>query len=99
MRALAGAAPVTRQSGKQRFVVRRLACNRRLQSALHHWSRVAIQHDAATRRRYDALRQRGHGHARALRSVGDRLLFALCTTLERQTPYDADYNTKTSEKA
>lgn len=99
LRALAGAAPVTRQSGKQRFVVRRLACNRRLQSALHHWSRVAIQHDAATRRRYDALRQRGHGHARALRSVGDRLLFALCTTLERRTPYDADYNTKTSEKA
>lgn len=99
LRALAGAAPVTRQSGKQRFVVRRLACNRRLQSALHHWSRVAIQHDAATRRRYDALRQRGHGHARALRSVGDRLLFALCTTLERQTPYDAEYNTKTSEKA
>lgn len=92
LRALAGAAPVTRQSGKQRFVVRRLACNRRLQSALHHWSRVAIQHDAASRRRYDALRRRGHGHARALRSVGDRLLFALCTTLKRQTPYDAEHN-------
>lgn len=92
LRALAGVAPVTRQSGKQRFVVRRLACNRRLQSAVHHWSRVAIQHDAAARRRYDALRQRGHGHARALRSVGDRLLYALCTTLKRQTPYDATYN-------
>ncbi|MBB4375366.1 transposase [Bradyrhizobium sp. cir1] len=92
LRALAGAAPVTRQSGKQRFVIRRLACNRRLQSALHHWSRVAIQHDAASRRRYDALRRKGHGHARALRSVGDRLLFALCTTLKRQTPYDADHN-------
>ncbi|MBR0962447.1 IS110 family transposase [Bradyrhizobium japonicum] len=92
LRALAGAAPVTRQSGKQRFVIRRLACNRRLQSALHHWSRVAIQHDAASRRRYDALRRKGHGHARALRSVGDRLLFALCTTLKRQIPYDADPN-------
>ncbi len=92
LRALAGVAPVTRQSGKQRFVVRRLACNRRLQSAVHHWSRVAIQHDAAARRRYEALRRRGHGHARALRSVGDRLLFALCTALKRQTPYDADYN-------
>ena len=77
LRALAGVAPVTRQSGKQRFVVRRLACNRRLQSAVHHWSRVAIQHDAAARRRYDALRRRGHGHARALRTVGDRLLYAL----------------------
>lgn len=99
LRALAGVAPVTRQSGKQRFVTRRLACNRRLQSAVYHWSRVAIQHDAAARRRYDALRQRGHGHARALRSVGDRLLFALCTTLKQQTPYDAHHNsTKMSAK-
>ena len=43
LRALAGVAPVTRQSGKQRFVLRRLACNKRLQTAVHHWSRVAIQ--------------------------------------------------------
>jgi transposase len=91
LRALAGVAPVTRRSGKQRFVIRRLACNRRLQTAVHHWSRVAIQHDAVARRRYDALRQRGHGHARALRSVGDRLLYALCTALKRQTPYDPTY--------
>jgi len=100
LRALAGVAPVTRQSGKQRFVVRRLACNRRLQSAVHHWSRVAIQHDAAARQRYDALRRRGHGHARALRSVADRLLCGLCAALKRQIPYDADHNSaKTSAKA
>lgn len=90
LRALAGVAPVTRQSGRQRFVIRRLACNRRLQTAVHHWSRVAIQHDAAARRCYDALRQRGRGHARALRSVGDRLLSALCATLKRQVLYDAN---------
>jgi len=100
LRALAGVAPVTRQSGKQRFVVRRLACNRRLQGAVHHWSRVAIQHDAAARQRYDALRQRGKGHARALRSVGDRLLRGLCATLTRRTPYEAGHNSaKTSAKA
>jgi transposase len=91
LRALTGVAPVTRCSGKQRFVIRRLACNGRLRSAIYHWSRVAIQHDATARRRYDTLRQRGHSHARALRSVGDRLLYALCTTLKRQTPYDAGY--------
>jgi transposase len=90
LRALAGVAPVTRQSGKQRFVIRRFACNRRLQTAVYHWSRVAIQHDATARRQYDALRQRGHGHARALRSVGDRLLCAMCTTLRQQTTYDAN---------
>lgn len=90
LRALAGVAPVTRQSGKKRLVSRRLACNRRLQTAVYHWSRVAIQHDAAARRCYDALRRRGRGHARALRSVGDRLLSALCATLKRQTLYDAN---------
>src|SRR6267154_631053 len=88
LRALAGTAPVTRRSGKQCFVIRRHACSGRLQTAIYHWSRVAIQHDAVARRRYDALRRRGHGHARALRSVGDRLLYALCTTLERQMPYN-----------
>jgi transposase len=93
LRALAGTAPVTRRSGKQCFVIRRLACNKRLQNAVHHWSRVAIQHDTAARRRYDALRRRGHGHARALRTVGDRLLYALCTTLERQMPYNPNCQT------
>jgi transposase len=91
LRALAGVAPVTRQSGKQRFVIRRLACNKRLQTAVHHWSRVAIQHDAAARRRYDALRQRGHGHARALRGVADRLLNVLCAMLKHRTLYEADH--------
>jgi transposase len=93
LRALAGTAPVTRRSGKQCFVIRRLACNKRLQNAVHHWSRVAIQHDTAARRRYDALRRRGHGHARALRTVGDRLLYALCAALKRQTPYNPNCQT------
>ncbi|MEY9125548.1 IS110 family transposase [Bradyrhizobium yuanmingense] len=91
LRALAGAAPVTRQSGKQRFVIRRFACNKRLQTAVHHWSRVAVQHDPAARHRYDALRQRGHGRARALRGVGDRLLSAHCAALKNRTLYDANH--------
>jgi len=91
LRALAGVAPVTRQSGKQRCVIRRLACNKRLQTAVHHWSRVAIQRDAAARRRYNALRQRGHGHARALRGVADRLLSVLCAMLKHHTLYEADH--------
>jgi hypothetical protein len=74
-------------------VIRRHACNGRLQTAIYHWSRVAIQRDAVARRRYDALRRRGHGHARALRSVGDRLLYALCTTLKRQITYDPNCQT------
>jgi hypothetical protein len=88
LRLLSGSAPVTRRSGKSWVVLRRHACNNRLRNAMFHWSRGAIQHDAISRRRYDALRRRGHGHARALRGVGDRLLYVLCTMLEHQTLYD-----------
>ena len=56
LRTLSGVAPVTRQSGKQRNVVRRYACNKRLQNALYHWARVASQHDPISRKRYATLR-------------------------------------------
>jgi transposase len=88
LRALSGQAPVSRRSGKSRVVLQRRACNNRLRNALYHWSRVAIQHDPISRQRYAALRRRGHEHGRALRSVGDRLLYVLCTLLERQMLFD-----------
>jgi hypothetical protein len=88
LRALSGQAPVTRQSGKSRIVLRRHACNKRLCDALYHWARVAVQHDPICRARYAALRQRGKSHGRALRSVGDRLLYLACTLLKRGVLYD-----------
>lgn len=91
LRILSGTAPVTRQSGRKRLVTRRYACNKRLQNALYHCSRVAMQHDPASRRRYSELRSRGHSHARALRGLADRLLYVLCTLLERNTPFDPGY--------
>ena len=91
LRTLSGTAPVTRRSGKQGIVIRRRACNKRLENALYHWSRVAIRHDPVSRCRYDELRRRGHSHGRALRSVGDRLLYVLCTMLERQALYERNH--------
>src|SRR6266436_6782569 len=49
------------------------------------------KHDALSRRRYAALRQRGHSHGRALRTVADRLLSVTCTLLEQQTLFDPAY--------
>ena len=91
LRTLSGAAPVTRRSGKQCCVIRRRACNKRLENALYHWARVAMQHDPISRCRYTELRRRGHSHGRALRGVGDRLLYVLCKLLERQVLYDPDH--------
>ena len=62
----------------------------RLQDAVYHWANVALQHDTASRTKYVSLRARGHGHARALRSVADRLLAVACAVLERQTMFDPD---------
>lgn len=89
LRAFCGVAPVTRQSGKSRQVVRRKACLGRLSNAIYHWSRVAIQHDPVSKAKYDALRARGHSHGRALRSVADRLLAVACAMLRDQTLYDS----------
>jgi transposase len=91
LRCLSGVAPVTRRSGKSCVVVRRYACNKRLENALYHWARVAIQHDELSRRRYAALRGRGHSHGRALRTVADRLLAVACTLLQRHTLFDPAY--------
>jgi transposase len=94
LRSLSGVAPVTRRSGKACVVVRRYACNKRLANALYHWARLATQHDALSRRRYAALRQRGHSHGRALRTVADRLLSVACTLLEQQTLFDPSYEVR-----
>jgi transposase len=90
LRAQAGAAPITRQSGKKTVVIMRWACNGRLRNALYHWARVSVQVDARCRAHYDRLRQRGHDHARALRGVGDRLLAVLMAMLASRTLYDPE---------
>ena len=92
LRTLSGVAPVTKQSGKSRMVVRRYAAHVRLRDAVYHWARVAIQHDPRSHSRYIALRQRGHSHGRAIRGVADRLLALACTLLQRQTVFDRDFS-------
>ncbi len=88
LRCLTGIAPVTRRSGKQHFVVRRMAAHPRLRDARYHWARVAAQRDPISKRKYTALRQRGHQHARALRSVADRLISVACAMLQNGSLYD-----------
>jgi transposase len=91
LRLWAGTAPVTSWSGKRRtqpFVKMRYACNQRLRQAAYHWSRISLQHDPASRAYYQRLRQRGHRHGRALRSVADRLFRILIAMLTKGTLYD-----------
>ena len=91
LRSLSGAAPVTRQSGKSKRVRQRRASHKRLVDAIYHWARTAIQYDPVSRAKYNVLRGRGHGHYRALRSVGDRLLYVACTLLEKGELFDKNF--------
>ena len=90
LRCLCGVAPVTQRSGKSLLVKRRHAVHGRLRQAVFHWARVATQYDPVSRAKYLALRARGHGHARALRSVADRLLNVACAMLRDGTCFDPD---------
>lgn len=88
LRAHGGVAPVTKQSGKRAHVSMRHGCDARLRNAYYHWARVSTQVDPHSKAQYAALRQRGHTHGRALRSVADRLLRILVAMLKSATLYD-----------
>lgn len=90
LRCLSGIAPVTRCSGKSCIVQMRRVSDVRLRNATYHWARVAAQHDSTSKAKYTALRAKGHGHARALRSVADRLLAVACAMLKNQSIFDPD---------
>ncbi len=88
LRLLCGVAPVTRRSGKSRAVTRRLACNPRLRNAIHYLADAARRCDEKSKAKYLALKARGCSHARALRTIGDRLLYVACTMIKNRTLFD-----------
>ena len=45
-----------------------------LNLAFHHWAAIAVQRDGHFKAHCDALRAKGHSHARTLRGVMDRVL-------------------------
>jgi transposase len=88
LRTETGVAPVTRRSGKSIVRQMRRACNTRLRRAVYFWAYSAMASDEVWKSRYAAMRARGHGHARALRSLADALLRVLIAMLRDGTLYD-----------
>ena len=88
LRAHAGIAPITRQSGKKVTVLMRQGCNGRLRKAIYHRSRVNVQLDSRSRQQYQRLKQAGQTQGRALRGVADRLLALLIAMLRDGTLYE-----------
>ena len=98
LRCFAGVAPVTKQSGKSKQVVRRRASCRRLMAAVSQMAKIAVMHDPVSKAGYESLRARGLGYHRTLRTVGDRLLHVGCALLKKGEVFDKEYG-KAREKA
>jgi transposase len=84
----AGTSPITRQSGKHKFVLARYVHNDRLLDALGRQAFTALTASPAARAYYDQLRDRGKDHNAALRQLANRLVGILHGCLKTNTLYD-----------
>lgn len=84
----AGTAPVTKQSGKGRWVHSRRGCNKFLRAAVHLWADQSRHRCAWAQAYYQTKRQQGQSHACALRCLGQRWLKILWKMWQTGTRYD-----------
>jgi len=88
LKAYAGAAPITRASGKSRSVTHRKVKNNRLASAGYTWAFSALTASPGARAHYDRRRDDGDRHAAAQRNLFGRLLGCLHHCLTTGQDYD-----------
>jgi len=88
LKAYAGAAPITRASGKHKSVTRRHVKNNRLASAGYTWAFSALTASPGARAHYDRRRDDGDRHAAAQRNLFGRLLGCLHHCLITGQHYD-----------
>ena len=88
LKAYAGAAPITRASGKTRSVTRRKVKNNRLNAAGYIWAFAALTASPGARAHYDRRKDAGDRHAAAQRNLFGRLLGCLHHCLLTGQHYD-----------
>ena len=88
LKAYAGAAPITRASGKTRSVTRRKVKNNRLNAAGYLWAFSALTASPGARAHYDRRKDTGDRHAAAQRNLFGRLLGCLWHCLTAGCEYD-----------
>ena len=88
LKAYAGAAPVTKASGKTRTVQHRRVKNQRLAAAGYSWAFSALTASPGARAHYDRRRTAGDRHAAAQRNLFNRLLGCLHHCLATSQHYN-----------
>jgi hypothetical protein len=88
LKAYAGAAPITRASGRKRAVCFRRVKNNRLAAAGYTWAFAALTASPGARAHYDRRKTAGDRHAAAQRHLFARMLGCLHHCLTTAQPYD-----------
>ena len=88
LKAYAGAAPITRASGKKRAVTHRRVKNDRLAAAGYTWAFSALTASPGARAHYDRRKDAGDRHAAAQRNLFGRLLGCLHHCLITRQDYN-----------
>lgn len=88
LRAFAGTAPITRSSGRSRFVNARRVRNKRLDDACHWWAFSMLTKSPGARALYDRRRAAGDSHNAALRNLANKLLGRLWWCLQHEERWD-----------
>jgi transposase len=87
---VSGIAPVTKQSGKTRLVVRRRACSRFLKQTFHEFADAARKWCPWSKAYYQLQRSRQTRHHAAIRKLASRWIRILFRVWLTRTPYDPD---------
>jgi transposase len=94
----AGTAPVTKQSGKIKWVQFRRGCNKHLRTAIHLWVQQTLAGCAWADVYYRHKRKHGMSHSCALRCLGQRWLKIVWKMWQTHRPYDESLHTRNQIK-
>jgi transposase len=89
-----GTAPVTKQSGKNRWVGFRRACNKTLRATCHLWADKSRIKCAWAQTYYQHKRDQGQSHSAALRCLAQRWVKILWKMWQTHTTYDEALHTR-----
>jgi transposase len=99
LRTLAGAAPVTHQSGKKRHAAMRRRCNKTWRNTLHLFAFSSTKQSRWAKAYYDIRKEHGDSHGTALRKLADKWLRILTRMIEHNEPYDEQRHIESLRKS
>lgn len=88
MQTFSGIAPVTKQSGKSRFVQRRLACPKFLRQTFHEFAALSIRYSDWAAAYYRMLKHKGKRHHAAVRALAWKWIRILFRCWQDRSTYN-----------